>query len=132
MVESLVLLSSLGGECPDDLQTIWQDQGLETIMGFQLPAPSTVRGSLDQCHDDEAMAGGRRRRVLAKGVPWGPSCLRPLFLRRLVLTPLQETHGRGFAGHLPLRVRVFGSLTLPLASASRFRPWRAQGYNDRR
>ena len=57
MVESLVLLSSLGGECPDDLQTLRQDRGLEAMLGYQLPAPSTVRAWLDQFHDDEAMAG---------------------------------------------------------------------------
>ena len=27
------------------------------MVGFQLPAPSTVRAWLDQCHDEEAMAG---------------------------------------------------------------------------
>ena len=56
MVESLVVLSALGGECPDDLQTLRQDQGLEAMMGYQLPAPSTVRAWLEQYHDDEAMA----------------------------------------------------------------------------
>ena len=56
MVESLVLLSALGGECPEDLQTLRQDEGLATILGYQLPAPSTVRGWLDQFHDEVAMA----------------------------------------------------------------------------
>jgi hypothetical protein len=56
MVESLVLLSALGGECPDDFQTLRQDRGLEAMVGYQLPAPSTVRAWLDQFHDEEAMA----------------------------------------------------------------------------
>lgn len=56
MVESLVLLSALGGECPEDLQTLRQDEGLATILGYQLPAPSTVRSWLDQFHDEVAMA----------------------------------------------------------------------------
>jgi hypothetical protein len=56
MVESLVLLSALGGECPEDLQTLRQDEGLATILGYQLPAPSTVRGWLEQFHDEAAMA----------------------------------------------------------------------------
>lgn len=57
MVESLVVLSALGGECPDDLQKLRQDQGLEAMLGYQLPAPSTARSWLERCHDDEALAG---------------------------------------------------------------------------
>ena len=57
MVESLVLLSALGGECPDDLQTLRQDRGLEAMLGYELPAPSTVRAWLELYHDDEAMDG---------------------------------------------------------------------------
>ena len=56
MVESLVLLSALAGECPDDLQTLRQDRGLEAMLGFKLPAPSTVRAWLDKFHDTAAMA----------------------------------------------------------------------------
>ncbi len=56
MVESFVLLSALGGECPDDLQKLRQDQGLEAMVGYELPAPSTARGWLDLCHDEEALA----------------------------------------------------------------------------
>jgi len=57
MVESLVLLSALGGECPDDLQKLREDEGLEAMVGYELPAPSTARGWLDLCHDEEALAG---------------------------------------------------------------------------
>ena len=57
MVESFVVLSTLGGECPDDLQKLRQDQGLEAMVGYELPAPSTARGWLDLCHDEEALAG---------------------------------------------------------------------------
>ena len=56
MVESLALLSALGGECPDDLQKLREDQGLEVLVGYELPAPSTARGWLDLCHDEEALA----------------------------------------------------------------------------
>lgn len=55
MVESLVVLSALGGECPDDLQKLRQDQGLAVMVGYELPAPPTVRGWLELCHDDEAL-----------------------------------------------------------------------------
>jgi len=56
MFESLVVLSALGGECPDDFQTLRQDEGLAAILGYQLPAPSTVRGWLEQFHDEAALA----------------------------------------------------------------------------
>jgi len=56
MVEAFVLLSALGGECPDDLQKLRQDQGLEVMVGYEFPAPSTARGWLEFCHDDEALA----------------------------------------------------------------------------
>lgn len=56
MVESLVLLSALGGECPEDLEKLREDQGLEAMVGYQLPAPSTARGWLEQFHDEEALA----------------------------------------------------------------------------
>lgn len=56
MVESFVLLSALGGECPDDLEKLREDQGLAAMVGYELPAPSTARGWLDLCHDDEALA----------------------------------------------------------------------------
>jgi hypothetical protein len=56
MIEALVLLSALGGECVDDLQALRQDRGLEAMVGYELPAPSTARGWLEQYHDEEAMA----------------------------------------------------------------------------
>ena len=56
MVESFVLLSALGGECPEDFQNLRQDEGLSVMLGYQLPPPSTARAWLDQYHDPAAMA----------------------------------------------------------------------------
>jgi hypothetical protein len=56
MIESFVLLSALGGECPDDLQTLRQDKGLEVLLGYPLPAPSTARSFLELFHDESAVA----------------------------------------------------------------------------
>ncbi len=56
MVESFVILSALGGECVEDFQTLRRDLGLEAMVGYQLPAPSTARGFLDRFHDEVAMA----------------------------------------------------------------------------
>jgi hypothetical protein len=55
-VESLVLLSAIGGECLDDLEKLRADQGLEVMVGYEFPAPSTARAWLELCHDDEALA----------------------------------------------------------------------------
>ena len=55
MVESFVLLSALGGECPEDFETLRKDKGLEAMVGHSFPAPSTARSFLDRCHDEEAL-----------------------------------------------------------------------------
>lgn len=54
-VESFVLLSALGGECPDDFDRLRLDQGLEVMLGYQLPAASTARQWLDLFHDEELL-----------------------------------------------------------------------------
>jgi hypothetical protein len=56
-VESLVLLSALAGDCLDDFDTLRQDQGLEAMLGYQLPAASTARQWLDLFHEDELLEG---------------------------------------------------------------------------
>lgn len=56
MVESFVVHSALGGECPEDFQKLREDQGLTVMLGYQLPAPSTARGWLEQFHDPAVMA----------------------------------------------------------------------------
>jgi len=56
MVESLVVLSALGGECLDDLEVLREDQGMEAILGYHAPAPSTARAWLEQFHDAAAVA----------------------------------------------------------------------------
>jgi hypothetical protein len=56
IVESFVVLSALGGECPDDFQKLREDQGLAVMLGYQLPPPSTARAWLERFHDPEAVA----------------------------------------------------------------------------
>ena len=56
MVEAFVLLSALGGECPEDFETLREDRGLEAMVGYAFPAPSTARGFLERCHDEAAVA----------------------------------------------------------------------------
>jgi hypothetical protein len=55
MVESFILLSTLGGECVEDMQRLRSDEGLESILGYRPPAPETARQWLDRFHDDALM-----------------------------------------------------------------------------
>jgi len=55
MVESFVLLSSLGGECIDDMQHLRDDEGLVGILAYNPPAPETARQWLDGFHDEMLM-----------------------------------------------------------------------------
>ena len=42
MVESLVLLSALGGECLEDMARLREDEGLAIVLGYKPPAPETA------------------------------------------------------------------------------------------
>lgn len=55
MVESFILLSTLGGECLDDMKRIRDDAGLEEILSYKPPAPETARQWLDKFHDESLM-----------------------------------------------------------------------------
>ncbi len=52
MVEALVLLRALGGECLDDFDRLRKDAGLAALLGYTLPAASTARQWLDRFHDE--------------------------------------------------------------------------------
>jgi hypothetical protein len=56
-VESFVLLSTLGGDCVEDMQHLRDDAGLSNILGYRLPAPETARQWLERFHDEALMAG---------------------------------------------------------------------------
>ncbi len=56
-VESFVILSALGGECPEDFDRLRADQGLAAILGYQLPAAPTARQWLDLSHDPKLLEG---------------------------------------------------------------------------
>lgn len=57
LVESFVILTALGGECPDDFDNLRLDQGLGAMLGYRLPAASTARQWLDLFHDEELLKG---------------------------------------------------------------------------
>src|SRR6266480_2380278 len=52
-VEALVLLQTVGGDCPEDIQLLSGDRCLERGLGFQLPKVSAVRGFLGRFHDPD-------------------------------------------------------------------------------
>lgn len=56
MVEALVLLSALGGDCLDDLDRLRRDYGLAALTGYRLPAAATARQWLDRFHDPATLA----------------------------------------------------------------------------
>ena len=57
MVECFVLLSTLGGDCIDDMKRLRDDEGLAGILSYRPPAPETARQWLNRFHDEALMVG---------------------------------------------------------------------------
>jgi len=55
MVECVIVLSALGGDCVEDMQRLREDEGLEAMLGYRPPAPETARQWLDRFHDEGLM-----------------------------------------------------------------------------
>jgi hypothetical protein len=53
LVESICLLQSVGGECPEDMRLLDGDDCLERGLGYSLPKVTAVRGFLERFHDKE-------------------------------------------------------------------------------
>jgi len=51
LIESICLLQSVGGECPEDMRLLLGDQCLERGLGYQLPSVTAVRDFLERFHD---------------------------------------------------------------------------------
>jgi hypothetical protein len=56
LIESLVLLHTIGGECPEDVRLLAQDLCLERGLGYRPPKATAVRGFLDRFHDEKLEA----------------------------------------------------------------------------
>jgi hypothetical protein len=52
-IESIVLLQTAGGDCPEDMALLSGDDCLERGLGFALPKTGAVRGFLNRFHDEE-------------------------------------------------------------------------------
>ena len=52
MIESIVLLQTIGGDCPEDIYLLAGDTCLERGLGYAPPRPTAVRGFLERFHDE--------------------------------------------------------------------------------
>ena len=52
-IESVVLLQTAGGDCPEDMSLLAGDECLERGLGFALPKTGAVRAFLNRFHDPE-------------------------------------------------------------------------------
>jgi hypothetical protein len=52
-IESVVLLQTAGGDCPEDMSLLAGDECLERGLGFALPKTGAVRGFLNRFHDED-------------------------------------------------------------------------------
>lgn len=53
LIETLTLLQSVGGECPEDLRLIQGDKCLERGLGYELPSVTAAREFLERFHDKD-------------------------------------------------------------------------------
>lgn len=65
MVEALVLLHTVGGECPEDIRLLSEDPCLERGLGYAPPKVTAVREFLERFHD-EALERLRPARAVQK------------------------------------------------------------------
>ncbi|MFC1999847.1 IS1380 family transposase [Chloroflexota bacterium] len=57
MLECFVLLSTLGGDCVEDMERLRQDDALGQMLGHSIPAAETARQWLDKFHEEELLEG---------------------------------------------------------------------------
>lgn len=53
MIESLVLLQTVGGDCPEDIRLLTNDPCLERGLGYRPPKVTAVREFLELFHDED-------------------------------------------------------------------------------
>jgi hypothetical protein len=53
MIESITLLQTIGGDCPEDIRLLARDCCLERGLGYRPPKATAVRGFLERFHDEE-------------------------------------------------------------------------------
>jgi hypothetical protein len=53
MIESLILLQTVGGDCPEDIRLLSNDPCLERGLGYRCPKVTAVREFLELFHDED-------------------------------------------------------------------------------
>ena len=53
VIESITLLQTIGGDCPEDVRLLAQDACLERGLGYRPPKATALRGFLERFHDEE-------------------------------------------------------------------------------
>lgn len=71
MVESLVVLNAVGGECVEDLARLREDEGLAELLGHGIPSPEAARKFLYQFHEEERIEEAKRQ------LEWGEKAYIP-------------------------------------------------------
>jgi hypothetical protein len=56
MAESIIVLQTVGGECPDDIPVIHSDPLLANAMGYAAPKATALRSFLEKFHDEKLEA----------------------------------------------------------------------------
>ena len=71
-IESILLLQTVGGDCPEDFSLLHHDSCLEKGLGYALPKTRTVRDFLDFFHEED-LAALRPKREEQKSFILAPS-----------------------------------------------------------
>ena len=56
MIETILLLQTIGGDCPEDVPLLAQDPCLERGLGYRPPKATALRGFLNRFHDEQLEA----------------------------------------------------------------------------
>jgi DDE family transposase len=62
-IEAMVLLQTVGGDCPEDMHLLVGDTCLERGLGFPLPKVGAVRSFLNRFHDEDLESARPKREV---------------------------------------------------------------------
>ena len=65
-IESFVVLQAVGGDCPDDFETLREDPGLAEMLGHEVPSPEAARKFLYQFHDEQATRQAQQQLPLGR------------------------------------------------------------------
>ena len=66
-----MVLMAAGGNCYDDMRVLGADEGLQRLIGYELPSPDAVRTYANALHDEGLIeqAKGRRPRGAVAYIP---------------------------------------------------------------